>query len=84
MLKFIIKIVFITIILCINQEYARGQSANWNDTLQTILTAKVSDSIKVSQIEAKTIFLVTNARPEAKDFLKAMERLLLKTITLTY
>ncbi len=78
MLKFIIKIVFITIILCINQEYARGQSANWNDTLQTILTAKVSDSIKVSQIEAKTIFLVTNARPEAKDFLKAMERLLSK------
>jgi two-component sensor histidine kinase len=78
MLKFIIKIVFITIILCINQKYARGQTANWNDTLQSILTAKVSDSIKVTQIEAKTIFLVTNARPEAKDFLKAMERLLSK------
>ncbi|MBL0073162.1 MAG: histidine kinase [Bacteroidetes bacterium] len=30
----------------------------------------------MSQIEAKTIYLVTNARPEAKDYLKAMENLL--------
>ena len=79
MLRYTIKSIFILSFFVLWQNCCIAQSVNWNDTLQSILTAKVSDSIKVSQIETKTIYLVTNARPEAKDFLKAMELLLSKS-----
>lgn len=79
MLRYTIKSIFILSFFVLWRNCCLAQSVNWNDTLQSILTAKVSDSIKVSQIEAKTIYLVTNARPEAKDFLKAMEQLLAKS-----
>ncbi len=79
MLRYPIQVILILSIFTFCQDRCLAQTANWNDTVQSILTAKVSDSIKVSQIEAKTIYLVTNARPEAKDFLKAMELLLSKS-----
>lgn len=53
-----------------------SQQANWNDTLNTILNSRMNDSLKLSELVNKTIFLTTNARKENKDYLSAMEKLM--------
>lgn len=53
-----------------------AQSPDWNDTLRVIVSSERSDSSKVAELGAKIIYLTTNARKEAKDFLAAMEQLL--------
>lgn len=55
---------------------AFSQQANWTDTLNTILNAQMNDSIKISELVSKAIFLTTNAKKENKDYLRAMEKLM--------
>jgi hypothetical protein len=52
---------------------AFGQNVNWNDTLQSILQSKVNDSLKVAELGKKILVLVNNKKPEAPNFLAAME-----------
>jgi tetratricopeptide (TPR) repeat protein len=49
-----------------------SQTVNWNDTLQSVLSSKLSDSTKVAELGKKIIYLVTNKKPEAPDYLQAM------------
>jgi two-component system LytT family sensor kinase len=61
------------------QTTALSQTVNWNDTLQTILSAKSNDSSKVAELGKKIMYFVTNSKPEAKVFLKSMEDLTSKS-----
>ena len=55
---------------------AFSQQSNWTDTLNTILNAQMTDSMKMSELVSKAIFLTTNAKKENKDYLKAMEKIM--------
>lgn len=73
------KNIFISILLIVSCNYfSKAQSVNWNDTLQTILSAESSDSVKVALIGKRIIPMVSNGQKEANDYLKAMETIVRK------
>lgn len=56
-----------------------AQQINWSDSLQTIVKANISDSLKVKTLGSCIMNLVLNAKPEAVDFLNAMEPIVRKS-----
>lgn len=72
-------ILFILVFGFAGSSSVSAQEVSWNDSLNNIINSSLSDSGKVRELGAKVIYLVTNTRPEAKDFVRQMDKIVRKT-----